>query len=289
MAYVLTSLRERETSENTALKIVVHLDSYKHWFYCEIDSDDTEKTKSRPDFLVLEAMTSDNDILHLKATVVECKIAGLAYAEGHKEKAINQVKHGISVLTAIFNPNSTSIKRRYWFAQLYRALAFSHVTFSDNSSQFADLSSKLRSILDGNFEIEWSGKVLGFWIDKNGENETENNTDTSSVKVFDIPQQRIQKLLLQETEEIEYVSINTEEMFDDDSPFFEPDELSGRIIASYQRHLRGKNRNFDELCHQITLNLFKIFSPDSKTIPLTILFLEIIAKLLKCLAWGTLN
>ena len=29
------------------------------------------------------------------------------------------------------------------------------------------------------------------------------------------------------------------EMFGDDSPFFEPDDLSDRIIKSYQRHLRG--------------------------------------------------
>jgi hypothetical protein len=29
------------------------------------------------------------------------------------------------------------------------------------------------------------------------------------------------------------------EIFGDDSPFFEPDDLSDRIIKSYQRHLRG--------------------------------------------------
>ncbi len=32
------------------------------------------------------------------------------------------------------------------------------------------------------------------------------------------------------------------EMFGDDSPFFEPDDLSDRIIKSYQRHLRGKKK-----------------------------------------------
>ena len=32
------------------------------------------------------------------------------------------------------------------------------------------------------------------------------------------------------------------EMFGDDSPFFEPDDLSGRIITSYQRHLRGMKK-----------------------------------------------
>lgn len=36
----------------------------------------------------------------------------------------------------------------------------------------------------------------------------------------------------------EYVKLLAE-MFGDDSPFFEPDDLSSRIIESYQRHLRG--------------------------------------------------
>ena len=39
----------------------------------------------------------------------------------------------------------------------------------------------------------------------------------------------------------EYVKLLAE-MFGDDSPFFEPDDLSGRIIASYQRHLRGMKK-----------------------------------------------
>lgn len=36
----------------------------------------------------------------------------------------------------------------------------------------------------------------------------------------------------------EYLNLLAE-MFGDDSPFFEPDDLSDRIIKSYQRHLRG--------------------------------------------------
>lgn len=216
MAYVLTSLREKEAGVQSALKIVVHLDSYKHWFGTELEKDD-ENSKSRPDFLVLEANLSESDTLQLKATVVECKIAGISFADGHKAKALGQVKHGIDVLSTIFSPNSTSIKRRYWYAQLYRALAFAQVTFSDNSVQFAELSSKLRSILDGNFEIEWSGKVLGFWIDSNGITEKVNDTDVSSIKIYDIPQQRIQQLLLQDDSEVNYVTINSALLLDEDS------------------------------------------------------------------------
>lgn len=42
-------------------------------------------------------------------------------------------------------------------------LAFAQVTFSNNTSEFAEVSSRLRSILDGNYEIEWNSRILGFW------------------------------------------------------------------------------------------------------------------------------
>ena len=37
------------------------------------------------------------------------------------------------------------------------------------------------------------------------------------------------------------------ELFGDDSPFFEPDDLSDRIIKSYQRHLRGMKKKTDNM------------------------------------------
>ena len=37
------------------------------------------------------------------------------------------------------------------------------------------------------------------------------------------------------------------ELFGDDSPFFEPDNLSDRIIKSYQRHLRGMKKKTDNM------------------------------------------
>lgn len=217
MAYVLTSLREKEQNTNAALKIVIHLDSYKHWFSGEIEKDETE-SQSRPDFLALEANLSENEKLKLNATVVECKIASEANSNVHKEKAIGQVQHGISRLSTIFDPTSKSIKRRYWYAQLYRALAFAQVTFSDNTTEFAELASKLRSVLDGKFEINWNGKVLGFWLDMDGEMESEKETDTSNIHLFDIPQKRIQQLLLMEdVNDVDYVSINVGLLLDEDN------------------------------------------------------------------------
>ena len=213
MAYILTSLREEKMNSDSALKIVIHLDSYKHWFSNDVDKDDS---KSRPDFLVLEAVLNEENKLKLKATVTECKIAVEANATTHKNKAVEQVEHGIHVLSSVFNPNSSSIKRRYWYAQLYRALAFAQVTFSDNSDEYSTLSSKLRNILDGDFEIEWNGRVLGYWLDMAGDEETIDTND-NGVTVYNIPQKVIQSLLLGEEEsEVDYVYIDSDTFVEDD-------------------------------------------------------------------------
>ena len=249
MAYVLTSLLEKENSADCALKIVIHMDSYKHWFSGEIEKDDDE-SKSRPDFLVLEAKVSDDDKLQLVATVTECKMSSISYASHHKENALEQVKHGIRRLSTIFDPNSKSIKRRYWYAQLYRALAFAQVTFSDNSSEFEKLSSKLRSVLDGNFEMEWNGRVLGYWLDMDGENEVIIDTDVSNIKLYDIPQKRIQNLLLdEEVNDIQYVDINAGVLIDDDN--------QETLIEEREKELRDelKALNFKKKVVEYTYNI----------------------------------
>ncbi len=207
MAYVLTSLREKKNSSNSALKIMIHLDSYKHWFSSDIEKDEDESA-SRPDFLLFEANSTDDGKLHLNATIIECKIAGVGTSDEHKEKAFKQVTHGIKRLSTVFDPGSKSIKRRYWYAQLYRALAFAQVTFSDNSEEFAVVASRLRTVLDGNFDITWSGKVLGYWIDMQGDAEAVNDTEDEKIKVYDIPQTAIQKLLLGDDSEVNYVTVS---------------------------------------------------------------------------------
>lgn len=245
MAYVLTSLREKEEKTKSALKIVVHLDSYKHWFSGEIEKDDSE-SQSRPDFLVLEANLTEGEKLSLNATVVECKIASEANSCAHKEKAIGQVKHGISRLSTIFDPASKSIKRRYWYAQLYRALAFAQVTFSDNSSEFAELASKLRSVLDGNFDISWSGKVLGFWLDMDGDTEIEKDTDSSNIKLFNISQKRIQQLLLQESvADVDYVSINAGLLIDEKNEELQIAEREKEINDEIKEIQKNKRKSVE--------------------------------------------
>ena len=200
LAYVMTSLREKQLAPNSALKVIIHLDSYKHWF----NNSDIDDDSKRPDFLLLSVVSVD-ETLKLKAEILECKTALYKNADEHINKALTQVQHGLKQLKRLFDPCSISIERRYWYAQLYRALVFAQVTFSDKSDEFINLSAKLREILDGKFEIEWSGHVLGYWIDMPGDKETDYEDD--GIIVSNIPQQRIQELLLG-SNQTEFVNID---------------------------------------------------------------------------------
>lgn len=188
MAYVMTSLREKKKAVDAILKVIIHLDSYKHWF----DNSEIEESSSRPDFLLLSVLPSDSEI-KMKATVIECKTASYSQHYVHTEHAKDQVRHGLEQLKRIFDPNSTSIERRYWYAQLYRALVFAQVTFSDSSNAFQEISGKLRSVIDGNFQIDWDGVVLGYWVDLPGD--TESCIEEDGVKIFNIPQGCIQGII----------------------------------------------------------------------------------------------
>lgn len=199
MAYVLTSFREKLITQNSPLKVLIHLDSYKHWFTDEI-IDELEDSASRTDFLSLEITNFKNDKLVINANVVECKISTSKYSDTHKQKAKWQVNHSLKRLQQIFDPESASVLRRYWYAQLYRALTFAQVTFTNVSSDYEEMAEKLRLILDGNFQINWSGEVLGYWIDLDGETEIIENLvseeGNSPITIYNIPQKEMQKMLI---------------------------------------------------------------------------------------------
>lgn len=208
MAYVITSMQMKKSKVDEALNVVIYLDSYKHWFNRDAFNGELD-SKSRPDFLSLTASIGGDGKVVLKAAIIECKIARISNAEQHIDKAVTQVRHGIDVLSDLFNPNSTSVKRRYWFAQLYRALAFAQITFHDATEEFDKLSSQLRTILDGNFEITWNGKVMGYWIDMLGENEFIEMESSANIEVHSIPQKMIQRLILDDSEaDVEFVVLS---------------------------------------------------------------------------------
>lgn len=217
MAYIMTSIYLKQKNGDNILAELIHLDSYRHWFSRDINNKDGNK--SRPDFLYLVAEKGAGGKIKIKATVIECKIFSLSNMQLHKAKAISQVHHGIKILSQLFNPNSKSVRRRYWFAQLYRALAFAKITFTDDTADFADFSKKMRNVIDGQFEIEWNGTIMAYCIDMDGDKwQIENETTDSQIETITIPQKVIQRLLLGENEgtEVEFVKDITTDFFEEE-------------------------------------------------------------------------
>ena len=232
MAYILTSVQMQKQSSTEALNIVFYLDSYRHWFAKDVYNTAREN-KSRPDFLNVSAKIGDDGKLHLIATVIECKIAKFANSTEHITKAITQVEHGLSVLTELFKPTpNDSIRRRYWYAQLYRALTFSQITFHDNTEEYLKLAAGLKSILDGDFVIEWNGKVMGYWVDMQGNNTISNTINvSSSIEILSIPQSIIQKLILgDDSVAVEYVDI-IPEIIEDSTIIEDEPEMEDIVVV----------------------------------------------------------
>lgn len=165
LAYALTvqsmKIGDEESGKYVA-RSLLNMDSYRHWF-----SDDT----NRPDFLLLEILNDDsiadkNKPIKLLAKVIECKMG--TNVDSFVEKAHTQVEVGVSSLMEHWNPKSTGVNRRYWFTQLYRALAFSRLMVKDGGDvDYNTINSKIFGILNGNFEIEWSGAIYAYGISEN--------------------------------------------------------------------------------------------------------------------------
>ena len=87
---------------------------------------------------------------------------------------------------------------------------------SNNTEEFAELSTKLRSVLDGNYEIKWNGRILGFWLDMQGDEEVETVVGEEKTLIYDIPQKVIQSLLLKDNiDKVEYVDIDSKDVVED--------------------------------------------------------------------------
>lgn len=164
LAYVLTVkfLKIEDNNENTLLSSLIHLDSYPHWF--------KGKDTKRPDFLFfqVEKNALDEEVITIKATLIECKLGSSSTA--HIDNAKLQLDSGLNVLRDLWNPDSNSIEKRYWFAQLYRALVFSKINLPDNSQDYVNFTNALQRVIDGKFTINWDVKLLTYWLDYNEEN-----------------------------------------------------------------------------------------------------------------------
>ncbi|MFD1861477.1 ATP-binding protein [Planococcus chinensis] len=204
----------------TILKSFISLDSYSHWFSNE---------PNRPDYLLLEIEKDglNEEKLIIKANLVECKMG--KENQVHIDKGTLQLKNSLKFLGKVFNGESTANDRRYWYAQLYRLLAFSPVHITDDQITKGALNRNLLKILDGEFKIIWDATLLTYWLDHNQEevSNAEILLEDSNVKINHkaYGQLYIQSQLLpqKERQEIEFIAPITKEFdaFADDKENYE--------------------------------------------------------------------
>ncbi len=177
-------------------KNLLNMDSYRHWLK-------GAEEDNRPDFILIEIPVDDDTFnadvpLKIKIKVIECKMS--RQVDKLIDKAVIQVNSGLSVLSKLWSKDNKSVSRRYWFTQLYRAIAFSRLGIDDSDERFAAINSKIYGILDGNFEIEWSGDIYAYSLTDNNDvskvSELEVNDTTPAITLHKAGQLYVQKKLL---------------------------------------------------------------------------------------------
>lgn len=133
------------------------LDAHRHWFQ---DAD----TKKRADLLAMTLqIRPDRDPL-IDASVIECKVGN--HNQVHQAEGLQQVCKTLRQLSLLFAPRGTgawrTFDRRYWWAQLHRAIA-SRAVVSLPDRDWRQLDHALERLAAGHFEICWRGGLFTFW------------------------------------------------------------------------------------------------------------------------------
>ena len=158
VAYAL--VRRLVADRNAVITTLVPIDSFRHWF-------EGAEVEHIPDLLYLEGVV-EGDTLKVRATVIECKLA--RRSEQHVEKAFAQAAAGLRHFTRIFLPNcvvSSGLRfdRRYWWAQLQRALA-TRALVDITDEEYQRLGTALERLTEGYYAIEWQAAVVTLWSDQ---------------------------------------------------------------------------------------------------------------------------
>lgn len=188
LAYILTlqMLGVTTESDDYAVRVLISLDSYMHWF---AEDDELSKDNKRPDFMLIEIpKTADNldpeKTLQIRIKIIECKMG--FQNDHHITKAQTQLEKGIWTMSHNWDPNNESIMHRYWLNQLYRAVIFSPIMLNNTSAEYNTIRNKIYGILSGHYELEWSGDVFAFWLDSDSDKPDEWVIDSDlSSELFD--------------------------------------------------------------------------------------------------------
>ena len=211
LAYILTMqmLELTKIDNNYAIRALVSLDSYKHWF---AEDDELSKDNKRPDFMLIEIPKSAHNLnpmenldIHIK--IIECKMG--FQNDNHLAKAQTQLEKGLRTMSINWNPRNESIMHRYWLNQLYRAIIFSPLNLDNTSDDYTVIRNKIYGILSGRYQVEWSGDIFAFWLDSNSDSPIEWEIDSvlpdelaelgislSELMCHNCGQMYIQKMLL---------------------------------------------------------------------------------------------
>jgi len=162
-AAIRRALAEPRTESTLAMCQLLPVDSLQHWFKGAV-------TELRPDLLQLSLELREGDCPLVRAVVVECKL-GLKNAE-RLSHALEQVQDGLGHLTQLLAPSRGDLRRpgfdrRYWWAQLHRALT-SRAVVTLPEQRWRDLDRALEGLAEGDFEVQWQAAVFTFWSDEAG-------------------------------------------------------------------------------------------------------------------------
>ena len=157
------AIRRALAAPTAAMSQLLPVDTLLHWFAGSAE-------KQRPDLLRLSLVVRDNDLPLIEALVIECKFA--QHNPAHLHEASEQVQQGLRHFTHRFAPNlrdpgRVSFDRRYWWAQLQRALT-SRSVVALSQQQREQLDQALESLAEGYYEITWQGAIFTFWTNTAG-------------------------------------------------------------------------------------------------------------------------
>ena len=171
LAYILTlqMLGLTKSNDRYAVRALISLDSYKHWF---TEDDELSKDNKRPDFMLIEIPKTVHNLdpaqnLEIHIKIIECKMG--FQNENHIAKAQTQLEKGLRIMSVNWDPHNLGIMHRYWLNQLYRAIIFSPLNLDNTSAEYVTIRNKIYGILSGKYQIEWSGDIFAFWLDSNSE------------------------------------------------------------------------------------------------------------------------
>ncbi len=215
LAYLLT--RELCQGGEDELTILIRLDSYRHWMTDE---------KRIPDFLLLQAVPQEDELLHFTATVIEAKIARSTTLTGqHIPKAIDQVRAGRDSLAKKFDPDSDSMERRYWFAQLYRAIVFLLDDIELSEDTWDLMRDLLPELLEGEFTIDWRMRIIACEIDDDSYlQKSQLSSGEEEIELWSVGQLAMQNILLQKPVNSRDVTFDAGSVIEETAPWDEDED-----------------------------------------------------------------